>query len=310
MRALLAAVLLSLACTASSFVGGPALYGGGAASFIPCGTGANVANCVLWLDGSDSSTITIASGFVSAWADKSGAGISATQATPAKGPTYSSNVQNGKNALYFDGGTNPSDGNNADWLSSSSANLLRSVSGWTMFMVLKPSQNTATKVIIQIDTGSSTARAAFVQLVTTGYYRGTGRRNNADTGALVTTTTQANTSTPVVLSMVADFSATTGTLYQNGTQIGQNTSWLTSGSTPNDGGVLTVGDESAHNLPYHGYIYEILLYSRALTSIEHAQVVDYLKFSWGLMMSPFAFWPWRRRRAANDDQYEFLRRAA
>lgn len=57
---------------------------------------------VLWLDGSDSSTVTVATG-ASAWYDKSGSGLVATQATGANQPTYGSPVFNGRKALYFDG---------------------------------------------------------------------------------------------------------------------------------------------------------------------------------------------------------------
>lgn len=56
----------------------------------------------LWLDASDAATRTIATG-VSAWADKSGKGNNATQATGANQPTVSSAAQNGLDALDFDG---------------------------------------------------------------------------------------------------------------------------------------------------------------------------------------------------------------
>jgi hypothetical protein len=56
----------------------------------------------LWLDANDSSTITIATG-VSTWADKSGNGKNATQATAANQPTYSSTGFNSKPTIQFDG---------------------------------------------------------------------------------------------------------------------------------------------------------------------------------------------------------------
>ena len=49
------------------------------------------ASARLWLDASDASTITIDTG-VSVWADKSGGGYDAVQATPANQPTYSGGV--------------------------------------------------------------------------------------------------------------------------------------------------------------------------------------------------------------------------
>lgn len=48
----------------------------------------DVDNMILWLDGSDASTVTEAGGLVSQWDDKSGNGNHATQATGASQPTY------------------------------------------------------------------------------------------------------------------------------------------------------------------------------------------------------------------------------
>ena len=62
------------------------------------------AGATLWLDASDSSTITASSGSVSLWADKSGNGNNATQGTGSAQPTTGVNTANGKNVLNFDGG--------------------------------------------------------------------------------------------------------------------------------------------------------------------------------------------------------------
>jgi len=57
----------------------------------------------LWLDAADSSTITEASGAISAWNDKSGNSRNAVQANGALQPAYQSNIQNGLPAVYEDG---------------------------------------------------------------------------------------------------------------------------------------------------------------------------------------------------------------
>ncbi len=57
---------------------------------------------VYWLDASQSSTITTATG-VSEWRDAGGGTIKATQVTANSQPAYQSAQQNGKNAVYFDG---------------------------------------------------------------------------------------------------------------------------------------------------------------------------------------------------------------
>ena len=57
---------------------------------------------VYWLDASQSSTITAATG-VSEWRDAAGGAIKATQITANSQPAYQAAQQNGKNAVYFDG---------------------------------------------------------------------------------------------------------------------------------------------------------------------------------------------------------------
>lgn len=54
----------------------------------------------LWLDASDLSTITIATG-VSQWSDKSGQGRHAVQATGGNQPTSGANTINGRNVIKF-----------------------------------------------------------------------------------------------------------------------------------------------------------------------------------------------------------------
>ena len=56
----------------------------------------------LWLDASDSSTITIDTG-ISLWADKSGNNRNAVQSTTARQPTVSSGGINGVDAIAFNG---------------------------------------------------------------------------------------------------------------------------------------------------------------------------------------------------------------
>ena len=58
----------------------------------------------LWLDASDTSTITASSGSVSEWRDKSGNARHVSQGTAASQPTTGTATQNGKNVLSFDGG--------------------------------------------------------------------------------------------------------------------------------------------------------------------------------------------------------------
>ena len=57
----------------------------------------------LWLDAEDASTVTLDSGAVSQWRDKSGNSRNATQSTATNRPLYTAAAQNSLSALSFDG---------------------------------------------------------------------------------------------------------------------------------------------------------------------------------------------------------------
>jgi hypothetical protein len=96
----------------------------------------------LWLDASDSSTITLDSGKVSVWADKSGNGYNFTQSTSTKRPGIT--TLNGLDAVDFDG--------TDDFLTASSALLTNNMS---MYIVTKPVRKAVIGGLIdQYGTGS------------------------------------------------------------------------------------------------------------------------------------------------------------
>lgn len=70
-------------------------------SYYPGGIGK--ANLIIWLNAGNSSSVTVASGAVSSWADLSGRNFHFTQATTAKRPAYSATAgPNSRPALTFD----------------------------------------------------------------------------------------------------------------------------------------------------------------------------------------------------------------
>lgn len=94
----------------------------------------------LWLDAADSATITLTSGKVSQWADKSGNSRNAVQATASAQPVVTAAVQNGLNVLTFDGGdvlltsANFPETGNAEfsvfWVHTKTSPAAGSVFGW------------------------------------------------------------------------------------------------------------------------------------------------------------------------------------
>jgi hypothetical protein len=74
----------------------PTLFFFTSASFLPTDLGADLE---MWLDASDSSTITITGSGVSTWADKSSNANDATQSTDGNRPTITAAAQNGLDVL-------------------------------------------------------------------------------------------------------------------------------------------------------------------------------------------------------------------
>ena len=58
-----------------------------------------LAGLAAWFDADDATTITLNSGFVSEWRDKSGNGRHASQATASRQPAYAANTLNGRPVL-------------------------------------------------------------------------------------------------------------------------------------------------------------------------------------------------------------------
>jgi hypothetical protein len=108
-----------------------------------------VAGYKVWLDASDTATITQSGGAVSQWTDKSANAYAFTQATSSYKPTTAANTQNGKNVLTL--GTNDSLQSTA----ASSVWKFLHTSSYTVFFALK--YNVATYGGHPIATAGATA---------------------------------------------------------------------------------------------------------------------------------------------------------
>jgi hypothetical protein len=96
---------------------------------IPNASAALLGSTMLWLDASDRATITLATG-ASAWADKTGNGIIASQATGALQPTVVTAAQNGLNTLRFTGASSQT---------MAFASSINATPSYTLFTVYKKS---------------------------------------------------------------------------------------------------------------------------------------------------------------------------
>ena len=74
----------------------------------------SLSNCILWLDANDAANVTLTSGNVSQWSDKSGQGFHFTQGTATAQPLYLVSGRNGMYVVKFDG-TNDQLSKSRDW---------------------------------------------------------------------------------------------------------------------------------------------------------------------------------------------------
>ena len=110
----------------------------------------SITGCSLWMDGADSSTMTTASSYISAWNSKGTNALSFTQATSSQRPLLVNNVYNGNSVVRC---INP--GNNVVNVNITSVNnsLLQTGASFCIFIIHNPTINNGSPFCFQ--TGGS-----------------------------------------------------------------------------------------------------------------------------------------------------------
>ena len=232
-------------------------------AFSPFVNPSSISNLYLWLDADDASTFTYSSGsVVSQWNDKSANGYNATQATVAKQPVRSSSP----NKVTYDGSND---------VMTTSASFNGSI--FTIFQVVK--WNNFASVMIG-GNGSGTD-------IYFPYYDTSGptcySQTATDFGTYVASAaaglmeieirydgTQATNATK----MKYRFAGADQTLSFTGT-IASTLS--RSGSTTAIGAY-----DAASVLPFNGYLSELIVYNKVLTTQELSDVRGYISTKWGI----------------------------
>ena len=225
----------------------------------------SIAGLSLWLDAADSSTITISTG-VSVWADKSGNGRNAAQATGSKQPAYTSTI-NGKNVVTFQGTDDTMQiGANAAFNANSQTIIIvaKQASSANQSLWYKADSNSAVGVIMRYrvggdfwlyqknDSGGETLRNFPNSNLVANVYSVVLQPANQDgfvNGAVATLGT-----------------ATVATAYDN-----NSGPWL---GSRRDVGEYLAGD-----------IAEVLHWNRALSASERSKVERYLGRKWGITVA-------------------------
>lgn len=230
----------------------------------PRATGFNarsIANLVLWLDGNDTSTVTVETG-VKVWADKSGGGKNFTQDTLNSQPAYTATL-NGKRVVSFNGSSNQL--NNA-------TNIINNAN-MTMFVVGQRSSGTFGGYITSMDSAASGDLSPALLINSTNLaLRG-------DNGTLASAS-GGFTGPSVITGVVTNWAPA---LYIGGSLIQSQAAGGTAGALNTKTAIGTYRIAAANFL--NGYIGEIICYTRVLSTTERQTVERYLGKKWGLAVA-------------------------
>jgi len=236
----------------------------------PRATGFNprsIPGLALWLDASDSSSYTIATG-VSEWRDKSGNERTFSQSTGNNQPTVSANAQNGKTALTFDG-TNDSFSGPATFSLTST----HSVFVVTNPTVRKVASFLSGAVGAELIYGDGSASFSGSKFGAFGLARAVYGGGTITTGAYQVVSVVCSGSTmPTDLSM-----------WTNGS--GGAVSVVTAGTAPVAAITAPLAIGSAGGTFWNGSVGEMLIYSRALNNTERLMVERGLGKKWGITVA-------------------------
>ena len=209
----------------------------------------NISGCQLWLDGADTSTVTVSGNNVTQWTDKSGVANNATGAANHY-PTGSVSSISFAASLYL----------TTSYTSNPTAE--------TVFAVVTPTSLTATTYYNILGSTASGGR----QFGTYGQAPVVSK--NPSTNIL----SGANISTNTIILLEMTYSvATTAAIYENGNlQTGTPTTDTFSGT-----GTTRIGDLNGSG--FIGNINEIICYNSVLSSEQRQQVEGYLFKKWNLL---------------------------
>ena len=264
----------------------------------PVASGLNpktIAGLSLWLDASDSSTITLNGANVSEWRDKSGTGApAAAQSTAASQPAYNASGVNGRGTVDFDATESLVFGS-----STTSFNYLHNATGATMFVAWKPdtasnpdairyllnntnNSSSSTGIGIFFDDRSSVSRNNRMSF---NVNRGV---NGQSTSSVLTNNdfvTAANSF--FVFSAVMDNSNATAAsrlfLYSNGTSSGVANTSTNAAATGNASQNMTLGNFGGGGSL--ASIAEILFYQGVLSASSRRAVERYLGKKYGIVVA-------------------------
>lgn len=226
-------------------------------TFSPLFEPTNVADCALWLDASDSASITIATG-VSQWSDKSGNSRHVAEATGANQPAVQSGGLNSLSYIQFDGINGRL--SNTSWTSQATpvtalgVARVRANSPFAAPLGVLGNAGTGTTAVFDLSAGGATYR-----LVAGTTLNGSSATNN------------------VWYYFTAQFNGASSFARANGATI------ISSGNAGSStSSNFIIGADPTLAVFYPLDVAEVIWYSRAISADEYGLVEQYLKQKWGL----------------------------
>ena len=234
----------------------------------------------LWLDASDSSTITLNGSTVSAWADKSSNGYDMSQGTAANQPAYVTNALDGKPVIRTDGN---------DRLDNITSSLFRNVGVATWVAVAKypvatGQGNAALLMCTRGDANNSTRFMLTANPSPGGAFMGVaGRRLDTDLFQALASSTPRIVDTWFLEIGQADYANAQVNHWTNGTQDITGAVFQTAGNTE-DTDPLSVNVFGSTNIlaPNGTEIAEGIAIEGPLSTDDRQKLEGYLAWKWGL----------------------------
>ncbi|HEY3378779.1 MAG TPA: hypothetical protein VGL77_14930 [Armatimonadota bacterium] len=227
---------------------------------------------VIWLDASDTATLTLQGTSVSAWKDKSGSGITAAQTDATLCPQLIKNALNTQAAVRFNGTTQYLDLGNKGELAQE----------YTIIAVLQATQLAQQEAYFTnrqffYEGESSPLYLGFTQNQPFAYY------NTASTSFVLGKDSGISANVPFLQTLQASAKTKTVTFFVNGGRVNE-TKDITNLATRVLGGYLGFDAETKDH--FGGDLAEFIVYTRLLTDAERKQVEGYLLKKYGLTAAP------------------------
>jgi hypothetical protein len=223
----------------------------------------------VWLKADAGTSTTTNGANISSWSDQSGNGRNATMATSSKQPVYHSSVVNGLPAIYTNGGPR--------FLELDLSSIANGE--FTIFAVTQRATSNIFNYFIGIYPGVSSNGN-----LSLGFRQSSQSNLTLPTGSSRGTITGYAGANEPATAMWTDYSSTATrrvTLTQDGVEKQVTGS---GGTITAQTGIGQIG-RGSNTAGFNGYISEIIVYNRVLTSTERNQIQTYLAVKYGLAAS-------------------------